>query len=39
MNLEERIVRLERDNRRWKRITLLVALESMEMLGINGELR
>jgi hypothetical protein len=26
MNLEERIARLERDNRRWKRITLLVAL-------------
>ena len=36
MNLEERISRLERNNRRWKRTTLLLALLPVGMLTLMG---
>ena len=36
MTLEERIARLERDNRWWKRLTLLLALLPLGMLTLIG---
>jgi hypothetical protein len=36
MNLEERVSRLERDNRFWKRTTLLAALVPLGVLSLMG---
>jgi hypothetical protein len=39
MDFEERISRLERDNRGWKRMTLLLALLPLGMLTLVGAAR
>jgi hypothetical protein len=36
MDLEERISRLERDNRRWKQMTLLFAILPLAMVILMG---
>jgi hypothetical protein len=36
MTMEERISRLERDNRRWKRMTLLLVFLPLGMLTLMG---